>query len=289
MFEGFELSMIDTGEVSIRIRKGGKGPPLLLLHGHPQTHCIWHRIAPRLAERFTVVAADLRGYGDSSKPASRPDHAPYSKRAMAADQVAVMERLGFERFFVAGHDRGGRCAYRMALDFPDRVAKLALLDVVPTSTAFARADMAFGLGYYHWFFLAQPHDLPERLIGADPDYFWHWHTKGAARTLFAPEATEDYLRCYRNPATIHAICEDYRAQATIDLAHEQADRGRRRIACPLLVLWGRKGSLDAWYDVPGVWREWADDVSGRAVDSGHYLPEEAPEEVYGALRDFFAQ
>lgn len=286
MFEGFTLSMIDTGEAVIRVRHGGNGPPLLLLHGNPQTHFIWHKIAPRLAQHFTVVAADLRGYGDSTKPPTTLDHEPYSKRAMARDQVALMQRLGFDRFFVAGHDRGGRCAYRMALDYPERVLKLAELDVVPTVDAFKRVDLAFGLGYYHWFFLAQPHDLPERLIGADPDYFWRWHTNRGSTDFFAPEAVEDYLRCFRNPQTIHAICEDYRAAVSIDLAHEQADRGRRRIACPVLALWGRNGRLESWYDVLSIWREWADDVRGHAIDSGHYLPEEAPDQVYEALHAF---
>ena len=284
MFEGFELATIDVGEAAIRVRRGGSGPPLLLLHGNPQTHLMWHAVAPRLARDFTVVATDLRGYGDSSKPPTTPDHAPYSKRAMALDQIAVMRRLGFERFFVAGHDRGGRCAYRMALDHPERVLKLAVLDIVPTGEAFRRADMAFGLGYWHWFFLAQPYDLPERLIGADPDYY----CLRGRRHLFAPEALEDYLRCFRNPETIHAICEDYRAGATLDFAYDEADRREgRRIARPVLALWGRRGMLDAWYDVPAIWRDWAGDVRGRALECGHYLPEEAPDETYAELRAFF--
>jgi haloacetate dehalogenase len=289
MFEGFRLSMIDTGPVVIRVRHGGSGPPLLLLHGNPQTHVMWHQVAPRLARAFTVVATDLRGYGDSGKPATTPDHAPYSKRAMAADQVAVMRGLGFERFFVAGHDRGGRCAYRMALDHPDRVLKLAVLDIVPTVEAFRRADLAFGLAYWHWFFLAQPADLPERLIGADPEYFWRRHTSRGPEppAFFTPEAVDDYLRCFRNPATIHGMCEDYRAGATIDCEHDEADRGRRRIGVPLLALWGRRGKLESWYDVPAIWRDWAADVRGRGLDCGHYLPEEAPEETYRELSAFF--
>ncbi len=285
MFEGFELSTVDTGEAVIRVRHGGSGPPLLLLHGNPQTHVMWHAVAPQLARDFTVVATDLRGYGDSSKPPTTPDHAPYSKRIMALDQIAVMRRLGFERFFVAGHDRGGRVAYRLALDHPDRVLRLAVLDIIPTGEAFRRADMAFGLGYWHWFFLAQPHDLPERLIGANPDYY----CLRGQRHLFAPEALEDYLRCFRNPATIHAICEDYRAGATIDFALDEADRREgRRITCPVLALWGRDGKLEEWYDVPAIWRDWAGDVRGRALDCGHYLPEEAPEATHAELRAFFA-
>ncbi len=284
MFEGFDLTMIETDAATIRVRHGGSGPPLLLLHGHPQTHVMWHKIAPRLAENFTVVAADLTGYGDSSKPPTTPDHAPYSKRAMARDQVAVMRHLGFDRFFVAGHDRGGRCAYRMALDHPECVQKLAVLDIIPTSEVFRRADMKFGLGYWHWFFLAQPYDLPERLIGANPEnYYFH-----GTRDLFAPEALDDYLRCVRNPDTIHAMCEDYRAGATMDFALDEADRGARRIACPTLALWGRRGALDKWYDVLAIWRDWADDVRGRALDSGHYLAEEAPDETYAELRAFFS-
>jgi haloacetate dehalogenase len=286
MFEGFELSDIDTGEATIRARRGGTGPPLLLLHGNPQTHVMWHEIALRLAEDFTVVATDLRGYGDSSKPETTPDHAPYSKRTMARDQVAVMRALGFEHFFVCGHDRGGRVGYRMALDHPERVLRLAVLDIVPTWEAFFRADMAFGLGYWHWFFLAQPYDLPERMIGTDPVYFFLSRPERTA--VFAPEALEEYLRCFRDPRTVHAICEDYRAAATLDFAHDGVDhREGRQITCPVLALWGRRGNLDEWYDVIGVWRGWAGDVRGRALECGHYLPEEAPEETYSELRAFF--
>jgi haloacetate dehalogenase len=286
MFEGFELSDIDTGEATIRARRGGTGPPLLLLHGNPQTHAMWHEVALRLAEDFTVVATDLRGYGDSSKPETTPDHAPYSKRMMARDQVAVMRALGFEHFFVCGHDRGGRVGYRMALDYPERVLRLAVLDIVPTWEAFFRADMAFGLGYWHWFFLAQPYDLPERMIGTDPTYFFLSRPERTA--VFAPEALEEYLRCFRDPRTVHAICEDYRAAATLDFAHDGVDhREGRQITCPVLALWGRRGNLDEWYDVIGVWRGWAGDVRGRALECGHYLPEEAPEETYSELRAFF--
>jgi haloacetate dehalogenase len=283
MFEGFELSTIDTGEAIIRVRRGGSGPPLLLLHGHPQTHMMWHRIAPQLSRDFTVVAPDLRGYGESTGPATTPDHEPYSKRAMARDQVELMRQLGFERFSVAGHDRGGRCAYRLALDHPERVHRLAVLDIIPTGEALRRTNMAFALGFWHWFFLAQPYPLPERLIGADPDSYYF----RGSRDLFDPEALEDYLRCVRNPDTIHAMCEDYRAGATIDFQHDEADRGKRRIACPVLVLWSRRGELEEWYDVPAIWRDWADDVRGRSLDCGHYLAEEAPAETYEELRTFF--
>ncbi len=287
MFEGFQTEMIDTGEATIRVKRAGSGPPLLLLHGHPQTLAMWNKIAPRLAQDFTVVAADLRGYGQSSKPASMPDHTPYSKRAMAEDQIEVMRRLGFEQFFVAGHDRGGRVAYRMALDHPEIVRKLAILDIIPTGEHFRRANMDFALGYWHWFFLAQPYDLPERLIEADPDYFY-WQRRGPMPyPFFTPEAFEDYRKAFTNPATIHAMCEDYRAGASIDYRLDEADRGKKRITCSVMVLWGERGEVGKWYDVLAVWRDWADDVRGRAIDSGHYLAEEAPEETYAELREFF--
>jgi haloacetate dehalogenase len=284
LFQGFTLERVELGEVTVRVRHRGSGPALLLLHGHPQTHGMWHKVAPALAESFTVVCPDLRGYGESSKPATSTDHFTYSKRAMARDQVALMERLGFGTFAVAGHDRGGRVAYRLALDHPERVSKLAVLDIIPTGEHFRRTDMRFALGYFHWFFLAQPYPLPERLIGADPDAFY----LRRGRDLFDRQALEDYRACFRDPATIHAMCEDYRAGATIDFALDEADRNRRKITCPLHVLWGKRGALPDWYDVLEVWRDWADDVSGRALDCGHYLPEEAPEETLRELHGFFA-
>jgi haloacetate dehalogenase len=284
MFEGFELSFVETDEAVIRVRHGGSGPPVLLLHGHPQTHVMWNRVAPKLAEHFTVVAADLRGYGESSKPPTTADHEPYSKRAMARDQVEVMSRLGFERFAVAGHDRGGRCAYRLALDHPERVEKLAVLDIVPTGDMWQRVDMEFGLVDWHWFFLAQPAPFPEEVIGANPDVYYFRDDL----SRFAPEALDDYLRCVRNPDTIHAMCEDYRAGATIDFELDEADRGSRRIASPVLALWSGREELGRWFDVLQVWRGWADDVRGRALDCSHFLAEEAPDETYEELYDFFA-
>ena len=286
MFERFTESTVQTSGASIRIRTGGKGPPLLLLHGFPQTGAMWHLVAPRLAEQFTVVVPDLRGYGASSKPPAEPDHSTYSKRAMGLDQVEVMSQLGFPQFRVAGHDRGGRCAYRLALDHPDRVVKLAVLDIIPTGEAFRRADMAFALGYWHWFFLAQAAPLPETLIAGDPDAFYFRRDLGST-DIFAPEALEEYQRYCHDPETIHAMCEDYRAGATFDFALDEADRGVRRIACPMLALWGARGRLAQWYDVLKVWRDWAHHVEGRALDCGHYLPEEAPEDTYQELVAFF--
>jgi haloacetate dehalogenase len=288
MFYGFELTTIDTGAVSIRARIGGKGPPLLLLHGNPQTHVMWHKVAPALSQRFTVIATDLTGYGMSSKPPSTADHVHYSKRTMARDQIAAMRKLGFERFHVAGHDRGARVGYRMALDAPEVVTKLAVLDIIPTSEAFARGGRDFGLAYYHWFFLAQPAPLPERLIGADADWFWRWHTTRGPGDFFAPEAVADYLACFRNPETVRAICEDYRAAATIDCTHDASDQqAGHRIACPTLVLWGAHAKLQAWYDTLAVWRGWASDVRGRALPCGHYLAEELPDETLAELVAFF--
>ena len=282
MFEGFELSMVDIGEAVLRVRRGGEGPPVLLLHGHPQTHVMWHKVAPLLAWDFTVIAADLRGYGQSSKPPSTPDHVPYSKRVMALDQIALMRHFGFEQFSVVGHDRGGRCAYRMALDHPDVVEKLAVLDIIPTGEAYWRTNMEFAMGYWHWFFLSQPEDFPEKMINANPENYYF--RKGRER--FDPEALADYLEAVHNPETVRAVCEDYRAAATIDTQLDAADKGKRKISCPTLVLWGAQADLNKWYDVPAIWRDWAENVQGHAIDCGHYLAEEAPEETYAALYDF---
>jgi haloacetate dehalogenase len=286
MFDGFQRDLIQTSQARICLRHGGSGPPLLLLHGHPQTHAMWHLMVPVLAQDYTVVCADLRGYGDSSKPPTTPDHEPYSKRAMARDLIEIMQSLGFEQFTVVGHDRGGRVAYRMALDHPARVMGLAVLDIIPTGEMFRRADMSFGLGYWHWFFLAQPFDLPERVIGANPDGFY-FHR---GRDIFDPVAFAEYRRCYADPATIHAMCEDYRAGATFDFELDEADRkAGNRIRCPLLALWGAKGHLDRWYDVLEVWRAWTENVQGEALDCGHYLAEEAPEATLEALRPFLSR
>lgn len=288
MLPGFEDRRIDVGEVTIAAWVSGQGPPLLLLHGYPQTRACWHRVAPALAERFTVVAADLRGYGDSSKPPGGAGHAAYAKRAMAQDMVSAMAALGFERFAVAGHDRGARVARRMALDHPGRVTRLAVLDIVPTLTLFEGTDKAFATAYYHWFFLIQPDGLPETLIGRDPEWFLRetvrrWSGPGAE---LDPVALADYARCFAEPAAIHASCEDYRAAATIDLDHDRADRDVP-ISCPVLVLWGEHGAMDRLYDVLGTWRSEAAEVSGRALPCGHFLAEEAPAQTLAELRAFF--
>ena len=287
MFEGFEETRIVTAGAEIFLRRGGSGPPLLLLHGYPQTHVIWHKIAPRLAERFTVVASDLRGYGASSKPPGGEKHENYAKRAMAQDQVEVMAKLGFKSFAVVGHDRGARVTHRMALDHPERVTRAAVLDIAPTLSMYEQTDRAFATGYYHWFFLIQPYDLPEKLIGADPDYyidrkFGAWSGNAAH---FEPAAVEAYKSAFRDPETIHASCEDYRAAAGIDLEHDRADLDRK-ISCPFLALWGAKGLVGRTYDVIAEWQARAEDVRGQALDCGHYLPEEAPEATLDALLDF---
>jgi haloacetate dehalogenase len=290
MFDGFRLETIDVGEIRVRARIGGDGPPLLLLHGNPQTHVMWHRVAPALAAGFTVVAPDLRGYGMTSKPPSASDHSSYSKRAMGHDQIGLMSKLGYERFSVAGHDRGGRVGYRLALDHPDVVERLAILDIVPTGEAFSRGGREFGLSLYHWFFLAQPAPLPEKLIGADPDWFWRWHTtRGPDTSFFDSEAVEDYLSCFRDPETIRGMCEDYRAGAGIDFDHDLADmEAGSKIQCPVLVLWGARAKLEEWYDMLDVWRSWAADVRGRSLPCGHYLAEEAPAETSEELLAFFS-
>lgn len=288
MFEGFKLSMLDTGEAVIRVRHGGSGPPLLLLHGHPQNHVMWHKIAPRLAEEFTVVAPDLRGYGDSSKPPTTEDHAPYSKRALARDQVSVMQQLGFEHFCVAGHDRGAYVAFRLALDYPEKVTKLAILGAIPIADALRRTNATFALGWWHWFFFAQPYDMPERMIGADPDYFYWKRHRPDRPPYYTPEAFEEYRRCWNNPETIHGFCEEYRAGVTIDREHDEADYGKKRLSCPMLLLWGKQDDFEEMFgDGVAIWRAWADDVRGLALDCGHRMAEEAPDETYEALHSFF--
>lgn len=285
-FDLFDLAV--SPDVTLRFAKGGSGPPCLLLHGHPQTHVTWRKVAPALARHFTVVAPDLRGYGDSSKPPGGADHIRYSKREMAQDHVSLMQALGFDRFFVAGHDRGARVAHRMALDHPGAVAKLAVLDIAPTATMYDRTDKVFATKYFWWFFFIQPAPLPEHLIGADPEFFLKAHLgrqSGASHEL-EPEVMAEYLRCYRDPKTQHAICEDYRASAGIDLQHDAADQGQR-VTAPLLAMWGGKSTVGTLYDVAATWREKALDVQGIALDCGHNLQEEQPDQVAEALVEFF--
>lgn len=289
LFPGFQTVRHTWQGVTVAARVGGSGPPLLLLHGYPQTHAIWHRVAPWLAPHFTLVLPDLRGYGDSDKPPSAPDHAPYSKRAMAQDVLALMTHLGFARFYVCGHDRGGRVAHRLALDAPTAVAALMLLDIAPTLTMYERTSMEFAQAYYHWFFLTQPAPLPERLIGADAAFFLR-HKMGVpahGSGVFDPRAFAEYERCF-TPAAVHAMCEDYRAAASIDLAHDRAD-AHRRIACPLRVLWGADGVIQRCFTPLADWQAKAAlPVTGRAVPGGHYVPEEVPDLLAEDLHAFLA-
>lgn len=288
-FPGFERKQIEVSAASINLVRGGGGPAVLLLHGYPQTHCIWHKLAPRLAEKYTVVATDLRGYGDSSKPAGLPDHSNYSKRAMALDQVEVMQALGYKEFHLVGHDRGARVAHRLALDHPQRVKKIAVLDICPTRTMYERTDRAFAKAYFHWFFLIQPAPFPEKLIGADPEFFikFQMGQRHGGLQVFAPDAMAEYVRCFSDPATIHASCEDYRAAESIDLEHDAADMVEK-IACPVLALWGKQGVIEQQFDCLADWRAVAREVRGEALDCGHYLPEEQPEEVARQLESFLA-
>jgi haloacetate dehalogenase len=292
LFPGFTLERREVRGGVLRLRRGGSGPPLLLLHGNPQTHAMWHRVAPRLAERYELVLPDLRGYGGSFKPPATPGHAPYAKRAMAQDMVELMAALGHASYFVAGHDRGGRVAHRLALDQPARVRKLAVLDIIPTLEHFERADMAFGLGYYHWFWFAQPHPFPEALICSAPEAWFRAHTSREPKPpdFFHAEALADYMEAVRNPEMIRGMCEDYRAAASIDLEHDRASRAAgEKVQCPLLVLWGAKAKIQAWYDALAVWRSYcAAEVSGAALPSGHYLAEEAPDAVAERFERFFA-
>jgi haloacetate dehalogenase len=285
LFPGFHTFDVNADGVSIHGVTGGSGPPILLLHGYPQTHAIWHRIAPELEKRFTVVATDLTGYGDSAKPLSDMEHMPYTKSLMARDQVLAMRALGHNRFHVVGHDRGGRVAHRMALDFPDQVQTLTTLDIAPTLHMYQQTSDAFARAYWHWFFLIKAAPVPETMIGADPEFFIRQHmSRGEAGTrIFHDVAFVEYLRCFKNPATIRAACEDYRASATTDLVQDAADLGRLKIKVPLLALWGANAAVGKNFDVLASWREWANDVRGEALPCGHYIPEEAPERLLKLL------
>ena len=289
-FDGFTLTKVRVRDGDMRLRHGGSGPPLLLLHGNPQTHAMWHKVAPVLAQRFTVICPDLRGYGGSHKPPATSDHAPYAKREMARDMVELMAALGFEKFQVVAHDRGARVAHRLAIGHPKAIQRLALLDIIPTIEHFERADMAFGLGYYHWFWFAQPHPFPETLINSTPDEWFFSHTarEPKGRDFFAPDALADYLAHVRDPEMIRGMCEDYRAATTVDLVHDRESRtAGQKVTSDLLVLWGERGKIGVWYDPLAIWRQYATgSVGGHAVPSGHYLAEEAPKAVLAALDTF---
>ena len=288
MFNKFETSTAEIEGEIINYVVGGRGLPILLLHGYPQTHVMWHKIADQLADQFTVVASDLRGYGESSKPVTNEFHEPYSKRASGNDQMQLMRMLGFDKFYLVGHDRGGRVGHRMALDHPSAIEKLVVLDIAPTHSMYTTTDMEFAIAYYHWFFLIQPYDIPERMIGNNPLYFLEkkFGQWGRDNNAFTREAFSEYLRCF-TPETIHASCEDYRASATIDIQHDQIDLDKgNKIKCPLLCLWGEKGFVGRKYDVVAEWSKWATHIEGYGISCGHYLPEEAPNETLAALLKF---
>jgi haloacetate dehalogenase len=286
MFENFSREQIRIKDININLVQGGKGYPILFLHGYPQTHVCWHQVALILSEQFTVVCTDLRGCGDSSKPFGDREHLAYSKRTMAQDQVEVMKHLGFDTFAVVGHDRGARVAHRMALDHPDKVEKLALLDIIPTSTAFENVDKGIATNAFNWFFSIQDDDLPERLIGSQPSFYLRWCLEHWSGTEGIPnaEATKEYERCFTKE-TIRSTCEEFRAAATIDLVHDEADK-EKKIICPILLLWS-KNSMWATFDVMKVWQAKAKDVKGNAFECGHFLPEENPEQTAGELLKFF--
>jgi haloacetate dehalogenase len=292
MFDGFDERTLHTDRGQIHALVGGSGPPLLVLHGYPETHLMWHGCAEELARLFTVVAADLPGYGASHRPRPARDHRPHSKRAMGVDLLQAMADLGHARFAIAGHDRGGRVAYRMALDQPDAVSALAVLDIVPTGEVWARANDRFALAYWHWGFLAQPAPLPERLIGADPDGYYEHHLRrtgiGGHPRLYPKSVLDAYRHQLRDPAAVEAICEDYRAGATVDRELDDADRAAgNRIEAPVLALWGSRGALPELYDdVTAIWRDWARDVEGGELDASHFVVEDQPAELAGRLAGF---
>jgi haloacetate dehalogenase len=290
-FAGFERHTAEVNGVRIAYIKGGSGPALLLLHGHPQTHVIWHKVAQTLAQHYTVIASDLRGYGDSDKPQGLPDHSNYSKRVMGEDQIALMAHLGFDQFLLMGHDRGGRVAYRMALDHPEVIRKLVVLDVAPTLAMYEKANRAFATAYYHWFFLTRPAPFPETLINSHPDAYLQNTIAGRSAGMkpFTPEAYAEYLRCLRDPATIHGICEDYRASAGIDLEHEREDLAAgNKIQAPMLTLWGKHGVIEQCFQPLEEWQHLAANVHGHALDCGHYIPEDEPQLLLDEVLPFLS-
>lgn len=286
-FDGFTLEQIDVGDVSLRVRHGGSGPPVLLLHGHPRTHTTWHRVAPLLAERHTVVCPDLRGYGESSKPSTVPTHETYSKRAMANDVLALMRNLGYDTFAAVGHDRGTYVAFRLAMDHPQAVSRLVALDGVPIGDALARCDAAFATAWWHWFFLGNPASGAHEIISANTEA---WYGRHGKQDSMGSESLADFQNAVSDPTTVLAMCEDYRAGLTVDRAHDEADRDAgRRLQCPLLFIWAdRDDMIDLYGDPVAVWRQWAADVTGASIDSGHHMAEEAPQELADHLLRFFA-
>ena len=284
-FPGFRRQTVQTSGTSINVVSGGNGPPLLLLHGYPQTHILWRKLAPELSRNYTLVMPDLRGYGDSGKPAAGDKHINYSKRSMALDQVEVMESLGFRQFALVGHDRGARVARRLALDHPERVTRLIMMDICPTDTMYRTADRQMASAYFHWFFLIQPAPFPERLIGGSVDEWLGAFMGSVMPGRIEREAFAEYRRCFADPAAIHASCEDYRASASIDLEHDEADADKK-ISCPVLVLWGAKGFVGRKYDVLSVWRDRATNVSGKSLPGGHWLAEELPGQTLAEIKTF---
>ena len=287
MFKNFKQDIIEVNGVNINYKIGGKGEPLLLLHGYPQSHVLWRKIAPLFAENYTVICSDLRGYGDSDKPQSDKKHLTYSKKTMGLDQNELMKKLGFKEYFLVGHDRGGRVAHRMAIDFKENIKKISVLDIVPTSHVFKNTNAILAKRYYHWFFLIQSYPLPETMIGNDPEYYIRSKLQmwGANNEYLTEEIIQEYLRCFTTE-TIQASCEDYRAGASIDLVHHEEDFDKK-ISCPLQVLWGSKATIEELYDPIKVWKEWALNVEGQSIDCGHFLPEESPVDTYNAIINFF--
>ena len=293
-FPGFEQKRVtvssEDGPIEIACQVGGSGPPLLLLHGFPQTKAIWEIVSPELAKNFTVIAPDLRGYGQSSKPHGKEDHSTYSKRSVASDQHALMQALGYSQFFLLGHDRGGRVSHRLAMDFPDSVLRLMVLDISPTLTMYENTTMEFARGYWHWFFLIQPEPIPETLIAANPEFWIKQHMGRHAGTgIFTPDRWAEYLAGVSDPQTMHAMCEDYRAAATIDLVHDRSDRAAgKKLTMPLRVLWGEHGLVNQCFKPIDDWTAVAHEVSGQTVPCGHYIPEECPTELIAEAKAFFA-
>ena len=289
-FNDFDISFLETNRGIIRYRKAGNGPPLLMLHGNPQTHAMWHKVAPDLIEDYTVICPDIPGYGKSFKPKLSANHEEYSKVKMAKDIEEFMKLLNFKSFYVLAHDRGARIAHRLALDFPDKVLKMILLDIIPTIEHFERANMDFAMGYYHWFWLAQRNPIPESVIQKAPEEWFYAHTSREKkdRDFFAPNALRDYLECLKNPKTVESICEDYRAAATIDIKDDKISRNNNvKVKSPVMVLWGKKGKIEQWYDPISIWKKYfSAEVKGFGIDTGHYLAEEDPEAIIKCVRSF---